>query len=514
MKKNNFNISIILMTIFSIVRLYSFTDINYCALDDGEKVKLIRKSSNNNLIYIFTDINSCISCYESIKEIEKLSVKKDFNIYVIINGVNEEGASKIKNENGWKIDVISDDTGLLNSYYKIGLKPAIIGLSKDGIVIGSGNLNTTTLNKILLGFNNIENDKKKLNKSNNLIEVFRKQVIDNEKAVISNGLHIDVLYNHSKNEYYIKNLRSPSLLIANSEGKITKKLLEKQLNIDKSYYSNISLSWVIKDSVLCFINTVIGFKDIAIFYDVINDSIVSRIELNQEIKDNRVKCGYTIKFNKIINAFQSWAKIKNKNNIYIDSSYNTLLLFDKQGNYINSFNNADSIYKKFKLSTWFSELIDFNYESNNFITLQHFSNQIKIWDSKLNLTKVIEFEFDDTYRTIKADIPDLIGKEYYTQIIKNLTRTKSLLANNKNNSILICYYNEIYPENEKDIFSEDKIIDKKIIIVDDDGKWIKNSPYSVNGSFIPFQFENDFIYGTEINDNKQLEIVCYQIFPN
>jgi hypothetical protein len=457
-------------------------------------------------------MNSCFSCYENIKSIGIIAKKNNFNLYVILDGLDKEGAESVKKDNNWSIDVVADETGLLTSYYKVKIKPIILGIDKESKVVACGSLNNANFRTIFDSFSDYDKHKIKIENENRLKEIFRIPVLDNDKLVLSNGYHIDVLYNRTKNEYYIKNLRSPNLYIVNSEGKVIKKVTEKRLNSPKAYYSNQSLSWVINDSVLSFVNTVIDFKHIAYFYDVINDSVIHKLQLVLELDDDKVSYSGLTKFNNLTNYFHDYIRIYGKKiNSLLDSSFNTYLLFDINGNYLSSFNYPDSIYQMYKISTWFRERMAVHLTNNYFITLQYFSNCIKYWDKSLNQTNEIKFEFGETFRHIKSDISDLKGKEYYAMITNQLTRTDALLLNAKNDEILVCYYNETYPPDETGVFSDEVIIDRNILILNGDGKWIYNTPYKVNDWFVPFHFENDLIYGTEINKQKQLEIVCYKL---
>ena len=488
-----------------------FSDENeYCTLEKGVKVKLIHRTDNKHNIYIFTDMSSCFSCYENIKSIGVIAKKNNFNLYVILDGLDKDGAESVKKDNNWSIDVVADETGLITSYYKVKIKPTILGIDKGSKVVACGSLNNANFRTIFDSFSDYDKHKIKIENENRLKEIFRIPVLDNDKPVLSNGYHIDVLYNRTKNEYYIKNLRSPNLFIVNSEGKVIKKVTEKRLNSPKAYYSNQSLSWVISDSVLSFVNTVIDFKHIAYFYDVINDTVIFSTEINNPDMIGDLKSGPIVMFNNITNTFIAYPKMKS-NNITLDSTVRTIMLFDKSGKYLNSINFPDNIFQKYKASTWFHEYFAFNSKYGHFLSLQQLSNRIKIWDSKCNLIKDIEFKFDNNYRTILADLPDLNGKEFYKQEVQNITRTNILLINNQSQEILVCYYNETYPPDETGVFSDEVIIDRNILILNGDGKWIYNTPYKVNDWFVPFHFENDLIYGTEINKQKQLEIVCYKL---
>ncbi|MBX3043404.1 MAG: hypothetical protein KIT33_05425 [Candidatus Kapabacteria bacterium] len=505
-----------IITFYLIIIIICFVKINseptdFCTLKKGDKVKLLNNSNNRNVVYIFTDINSCFSCYESIKYIEIVSIKNDFTAIVVLDGLNKSEAENLKKENGWDIDVIGDETGLYHSYYKISLKPSILGLSKDGLVIECGNLNNTVFKRILLGFKEVDEAINKNDSSNRFVEVFRMAIKDDNKNITSNGIHVDVIFNTAKKEYYLRNLRKPSLLIVNSDGQVIKKINEERLKSEKIYYSNESLSWVVKDSILSFVNVVFDFNKIAYFYDVVNDTIIYSVKFENPEFEEKTKTGPIIKFNNILNSFMSYVKIKNANNIILDSSYNCIFVFDRNGKHINSFDAPDEIYRRYRVSTWFYEKFDFNHKSNNFISLQQFSNKIKFWDKNLNLVGAIDFNFGDTYRIINDHLPDLIGKENHTKNVGNVTRTSSLMIDENTNEILVCYYNETFPEGETDPFSDNVIIDKNVLILDENGNWKYNSPYKTNGSFIPFHFGDSLIYGTEINEKKHLEIVCYRI---
>jgi hypothetical protein len=100
------------------------------------------------------------------------------------------------------------------------------------------------------------------------------------------------------------------------------------------------------------------------------------------------------------------------------------------------------------------------------ILLLYSNSQInKIRDSNLIKYKEIDFKFGESYRNIQSDLIDDKGKEFYIKKTHMLTRTISLLIDESNENILICYYNETFPEGETDIFSENKIIDKNTLLL-------------------------------------------------
>ncbi len=502
----------ICLLIFSNIGYSKSTDSSYCYLKPGDKVKLISKSEeNSSFIYIFTDINLCYSCDVSIKNIEKISKSQNFNLIIVFEGLNEEGVELIKSENKWESTVIADESGLFTSYYQIKNKPALLGLYSDGTVIRSGKLDKSTFDEILNSIKTIKT--KNENVSNNIIEISRIKVIKNENNIMSNGLHVDALYNKTKNEYYIKNLRKPIVFIIDSTGKVINEINKSKFENYGGIYSDESLTWVVEDSVFSFVNTLSGFIRTSYFYDVYKNIITNSIIIDTTTEDKRIKRGPITKFVSFLNSFISIIRVNNENNIKLDTTFKTLINYSINGIFNNKFCTPDSIFQQYKLSTWFYELIGVNYIKKYFITLQQFSNKIKFWDSNLIKYKEIDFKFGKTYRDIQSDLIDDKGKEFYIKKTHMLTRTISLLIDESNENIFICYYNETFPEGETDIFSENKIIDKNIIIIDENGSWKYNSPIKTNPSFIPFYFDNGLIYGTEINKNKQLEIVIYKLTP-
>lgn len=512
------NITIfILFFVFFLIFSYSgyskSTDSSYCYLKPGDKVKLISKSEGNrSFIYVFTDINLCYSCDVSIKNLEKISKSKNFNLIIVFEGLNEEGVELIKSENKWESTVIADESGLFTSYYQIKNKPALLGLYPDGTVIQSGKIDNSTFNEILNSIESIKTKIKNENGANNFLEISRIKVIKNEKNIMSNGLHVDALYNKTKNEYYIKNLRKPIVFIIDSTGKVINEINKSKFdNYGGGIYSDESLTWVVEDSVFSFVNTLPGFIRTSYFYDVYKNIITNSIIIDTTTEDKRIKRSPITKFVSFLNSFVGYMRLDI--NLKLDTTFKTIINYDLNGLFKNQFNCPDTVFQLYKISTWFKELFAFNYSSEYFITLQQFSNKIKFWDSNLIKYKEIDFKFGESYRNIQSDLIDDKGKEFYIKKTHMLTRTISLLIDESNENILICYYNETFPEGETDIFSENKIIDKNIIIIDENGSWKYNSPIKTNPSFIPFYFDNGLIYGTEINKNKQLEIVIYKLTP-
>lgn len=485
-------------------------DSKYCSLEVGEKVKSIQPVKNKDIIYIFIDLNTCFTCEINIKNIEKISKQNGYAVYTIIDMLDQEGADNIKNNNNFQMDVIGDETGIYNSYYKVNFTPTIVGVTSDGKVVGAGKLTKTVFDKIHEGFTRNQKTHYQ-NTSNFLKEIFRVTVLNNGQNIYSNGLHIDAISNSNYNKFYIRNSRKPVVYVVNDSGMVINTITPKKINTSKIWYANNSLSWIQQDSILSFLSTLPGFNERAYMFEIKNDSLISSIMIEKFSKEISLKNSGNTIYNPITMTYNKPIAIKNRFNQYIDSNRKILSIFNKFGKYNGSFNIADEIYKKYKLSRWFDVLISFDQKNKYFVTTQQFSNTVKIWNKDLDIINKYNYDLGDKYRKIKKDMIDSTGKEFYAEKTNMVTRTERLCANQNNNEVLILFYNEYYPNIKGLEKLEEVVIEKYFLILDDKGAWKYNSPYVTPDSFLPFSYDGKLIYGTEINDKNHLQIVCYEI---
>lgn len=488
----------------------------YCNLEIGEKLRLISKSNDEILhLYVFNDLSSCPSCDASIRNIESKIKGKNIKIIILMDGLSQEAAESIKKENNWKSTVIGDESGLYHSYYSITRKPALLALSSDGTAVAFGELNTDVFTESMSEFERLEKEKKSKDKYKNesfLKEVKRLKLRDGEKAIISNGRYVEVLYNESQNEYYMRNLRKPTLYLLNSDGTVTKKISTKNSSRLQGRYANTSLSWAEKDSILFMVTIQADFSKAMQYYNISSGELSERYLIEPNYHGKRSKVSSIIKyittFDLIFTHYDQ--NYKYPRNYHLTDGDTTIILYDKEGQFVTGFGEGDQVYSNYKISTWFKELFATN-SDNQLLTLQQLSNKIKVWDKDFRKVKEFDIDLGPEYRYIKADMSDSTGKKFYIEKAQLVSRTECLLNDNINDNILVCYSNEIYPDGETDLFSKERIIEKYLVLCDKNGNELYDQPLEANGSFMPFYYQDNMIYGTEVDDKNHLEIVIYEL---
>lgn len=478
---------------------------------EGQKDKflVIDNKYYDGRIYFFTDISACGILNDNIIFYE--NNLKDYKIeYVIfMNRLNQALAEQVKNEYGWKSKVIGDEFGLYKAYYNIKLQPWIIVLNNQGELILEGKLGGGSVNlKKIKG--EIDKYKSNIGSSkyrNELIEVKRIPLQYNDKPLIG-SLFREVLYDKSRGHFYLINNRSCNIYKLDTNG-VVLNFINRNKQIDRIceiQWDN--LTWAYYDSLVFLYFGTNDIKYMFHFYDIVNEKFSQPVEikLKKFRSDNKpnFRSQYLTGFNKFLMFWDITGEINTK----MEPDEPVISVYDNDGNFMKAFDTPDSIYLNYKISQWFN-LYTCQNKYGELLSIQNFSDKLKIWDSNQNLKKVLNVNYSN-FRKIDFDFKDTLSSLDAAQLKSRISRINVVLYDNTNDVVLISYSNETYPEGVIDYLSPE--VKRQIFyhICDRNGKKLFDKDIELTNHNIPFYFDNHHIYCTEVNNNV-LEIVVYKI---
>lgn len=490
----------------------------------GEKVRPIDINKKFMLhVYIFIDIGACQICTNNIPEFIKALKNQNVDIKLIINSIKQKDADNFSLENKLSIDVIGDEFGIFKSNYKILFTPSILVLSSEGIVLKYAKLGSRDIKySDLVSLCKEKENELNLNKtetdiifSDKLKQSKRTRIQKDGKPILSDIFLRDAVFSPKLNLTFLRNGHSIHFYIVDSNCNVIKCINKKNYPNLKGFKSNTGLEWVYSDSVLFLINDVNivtnnNFEKWFQNYDIIADSLYPAIKMNIEFTEKRNSSSSFIHYLEGKNKFISFFYQRETPYFLMENIDTTAFIYDKNGNCICGFDKPDAIYKKYKISAWFKELcIEGNH--NEIITMQGYSDVIKFWDEDFKLKNEIKINMGKEYRKINQDFKDNASRTEAVSIYNRITRTNTILYDKTKKHILICFYNQSFPDGVIDAFSPEVKMDKFFIIVDRDGNRLTNENLRVPSSCIPFYFNNGKIIATEIDQNKRTEIVNYDL---
>ena len=483
-----------------------------------EKVKTIDKSKSYAMrLYIFTNLNVCKVINANIPEILKKTSNRNIETVVILNSLSQDDAEILKKENKWETRVIGDIDGIYTEYYKIKYSPAALILDSDGIVIDFGKLgsdiNINTI-KNLSVFKELKNVSLKTTSFNNLTEIKRIIVKDKELPLTSGKNYRELLFDTLSKKYFLRNNRSPNILIIDSNGAIIKTINKEKYPALKGYNSCPGLSFGKNNSSIFIYDLSKKYKNYFQYYDIKNDSLTKSKEFVPFLIDSNTRHSQNYIYNAEKEYFVTFYTRKTlAKQSYLDSNYQTAFVYDTSNKLLKMFDKPDEVYIKNKVSKWFHHNATID-ENNNLITLQGFSNKLKFWDSNFNLVKVNNLDMGKEFRKVDFDIKDSLTRKDAAEVNSKITRTWYLLYDKVNKNSLVCYFNETYPEGVIDNSSDEILTERYLIISDSNGKRLSSAPIKISKFGIPFLFENNILYMSELDNNQRLQIAIYKFTPN
>jgi hypothetical protein len=491
-----------------------------CGLVKGEIIRTLDKSKEYDLrLYIFININSCKICNSNLSVILQNFSKKNVEIVIFLSSITQADAEVEKNNNKWDCHVIGDEFNIYNEYYKVKYQPLLLVLTNEGQVLDYAKLgNDISVNKIK---NYIKESKVKKNDFNIYFEEIGRVYIRKDTSYVLSGYHRDMIYNKINNKFYLRNLMKPSLYVINSEGKVEKIISKKNHPSLTGYQSYYNIGWLDSDSTIILYDMQnkmnknnSNYQRTIQFYNIYSDSLSEAIEFRPHLSGKRNKEGNNIfclpDIHYFVNSFGQSSYPSNKNFSFSDDD-TLIFLYNTDGEYITGFDKPDSTIKKHKVSTWFHHCFGID-DNNNLISIQSFSNLLKFWNTKGELLKVQSLNMGKNFRVIDFDIKDSLSRQDAAEINNKITRTRhTILFDKINKYSLITYENETYPDSVIDPFSDKILIEKYLVISDENGYCITGEPVQIPSSCIPFYFNDSIIIATELDSKKRLQIVTYHL---
>jgi len=479
----------------------------------NEYKKIINKNKDYDLrIYFFTDANYCKVYNINISNLISNFSNENIEFVVFLNLADSIEVQSISKEYKWNCRIIGDEFGIYKEYYKVKLMPLIIILDNKGKILDFGkidgkDISTSDIRELLKQNQNTSNI---LTNNSNLLEISRIHVMDDNKTLKS-GMFRDLLYNEKNKQFILKHFRQCEIFIIDSTGNIIKVINKKSHPNYHCYMTGDGLSWSIKDKII-FLHS-INYKTDRIFqfYNFDNDSMSEQKIVQLRQTDQRTALSLESYYITGENKFVYFFRDKTKINYNLSNDEPTTFVYDNLGNEISSFGSPDPIYKKYKISYGFRCLPTFD-RKNMMISFQSFSDLLNYYDSFGNIIKSVKLDMGKEYREIKEDFSDSSTKEIVRERWNNISTPVSLLYDKINDYTLVSYCNETYPDGIYDFMSDEVTREIFLIISDSTGKRLTENPIPMSSNCIPFYFNDSYIFTSELI-NKNLEIVKYRFEP-
>jgi len=501
------SIILIILLLFNIEFVYSQNSKNYSDLNINDTVKVINKNKNYPArIYFFTNLNAC--------NVSNINIETLFYQYgdstefvVFIDGANENDLESIKKyfHGGYKL--IGDEFGIYKEYYKIKYEPLLLILDNKGIVKGWDNVKAIILNidSVLTELKLHHSVKDRYDFSNSLKEINRIKVINKNKPLIT-SLFRNCIYKENDNSYILTNMRLPDLFFIDSLGTVTKKI--SAINFPNYHITFIQdMSWAIQDSLIYLYGN--DDKNIIFqFYDIHSRKFSTGIYLSKMTSEQEYCDSYnSLCFNNgnnIINNKSFWAK---SHNTLLNNHDTMIQIYNNKGKLLRRFGIPDKIYLDYKQSKNLE--VSFSYHNGIIYTLQGNSNILKKWDINGKLLEIIELDLGPEYKFSFEDHRDEYTDENLKHYYNSNSFDEKLLIDKSNSNILFSFSNMDFPPDVFN-FASDQVRNEVIInIYNTEGRKLNKHEIIMRKGTIPFHFEDNKIYTTEMNGNK-LEIAIYE----
>jgi len=501
---------LILLPLLSIFT-YSQNSRFYSNLQLSDTVKTINKNMNYpGRLYFFTNIDPCQVC---IQNIETLYQKYgDFLEFVVfIDDAKDKDLESIRKFFSGGYQLIGDEHGLYKEYYKIKYQPVLLLLDNDGVVLGWDKVTAIKLNLDSI-FNELQTNFSIYEQSNyvkSLKEVKRIEVRQDTNPVIT-SIYRKCLFNKKDSKFILSNMRLPELFIIDTTGVIKKEIAV----IDYPTYDIISfydMSWAEQDSVL-FIYGTDNLNLLVQYFNIELDSFSTAYKSSPCNLIERYCASSSAQFLTSLHMFVNneayYSNKKNEKLSYLDT---TLKVNSYSGELIKEFGTPDSVYLNFRQSKLYS--VTYAYFKEIIYTLESNSDLLKLWDKNGKHLKTIKLYLGNRFKRRYADHNDEYNEENLRDLWNSISFHEALLINPSNSSILFSFRNESYPEGVYDYLSNEVKYETIINIYNSDGVKLNKNDIIMPKGTIPFHFEDNKIYTTEMNGNK-LEIAIYEFIED
>ncbi|GEM_PF-4640848 len=501
------SIILIILLLYNVEFVYSQNLKNFTNLNINDTVKVINKNKNYPArIYFFTNLNAC--------NVANINIETLFYQYgdssefvVFIDGANASDLESLKKYFQGEYKLIGDEFGIYKEYYKVKYEPLLLILDNKGIVNGWDNVKAIRLNidSVLTKLKSHYSAKDRYDHSKSLKEIKRIKVINENKPLIT-SLFRSCIYNENDKSYILTNMRLPDLFFIDSLGTVTNKISAIHYpNYDIIFF--VDMSWAIQDSLIYLYGS--NHKNIIFqFFDInsrkfSNGIYLSKLSSEQEYCDSYNSLCFN-KGNNITNHKSFWMKPHNR----LLTNQDTLIqIYNNNGKLLRRFGVPDKIYLDYKQSTNFE--ISFGYHNGIIYTLQGNTNILKKWDINGKLLKTIELDLGPEYKFSLEDHRDEYTDENLRHFYNSNSFDEILLFDKSNSNILFSFSTMDFPPDVFD-FASDEVRNETIInIYNPEGRKLNKHEIIMHKGTIPFRFEDNKIYTTEMNGNK-LEIAIYE----
>lgn len=506
---------ICILLIFSFINSSAHKEDSYCGFNVGDTLKILDNKEDYNLrVLIFTDLSACDIYNSNIATITNNLEGNNIQFIIIIEGVNESNVKSAQNAYGWKGKILTDEFGVYGKFYKIQNFPAILVLNNDGVLLAKGKAGGGIINSKFIKELFIKEKKKDKNSKlySFIKEVSRYKIIKDSAAILAKR-YLKATFDTKHQNYYFKQIGNCSIDILNTNGVIINVITKKNYSSYNCFQGCFNFSWVIQDSILFLYYLNNYFEPKFQYFNVSNDSLYNETSIDfqrESFRNGNSDVATYIPQNNNFLLILSHRRRENDSGSTINLDQNLIFVYNNQGKLINQFDTPDDYWTKYKSSTWFDEVI--NYNNNYIITLQFFSNKLKFWDFNYKLLKTINLPLGKYFRETTIDLDELDHEkepEKLTNAFNLISYFDNILINNKN-QILLVLRNENIPNGATSFFAPERTTDIYLYIIDENGKNLVE-PFSLKNNY-PFYFDNQVIKALEIQKDNSIDIVTYEYY--
>jgi len=428
-------------------------------------------------------------------------LKKIFNvkIFIFINSNKSKISEAYQKQFPNKCEIVLDRLGLYSKQFGVKKYPFLYLISNTGKILQMNKIGSLQIDKNQI--TQLINQNKEVIKNNNkLKEINRINLNIEDKPLISNKFR-NVLFCKKDSSFYLCKENIPFIFKVTKNGTCYNLIDSLDLVRDKLIIS-YDLEWWIKDSILFSSNLTQDGK-----YSV-NMLNINKLEKSQICKINQL-CNFG--FNFIVkredSSFIFTEKWKTRNPVYLDSIDNFVYKYDFSGNLINTFGKPDSIYMNNKYSCMINNQITSNSNHEIFLWL-NILKKIQVYNFQGEIKKEIQLDFDSSFHYNLERIPEEFNDSTWKVIRHDFSLSYKILVDNVSpNSLGLIYYNYIDKTPNFPGVNYDQQYYMNIL----NTKTIKTRTVKFPINSIPFYFEGDKIFCTEVNEDNELSIVYYQI---
>lgn len=478
----------------------------------GDKIKLIENSKKDMIIYYFMNSSSCAACDNNIRMIMGALEGYKVEHLVILDGVDQANIDNFFTNTNNLLKYYPDPTGLVTEYYKMNLAPSMLVLKPNGEIADFSELKAKglTIPQIIRYARDMaEEVKQNTYKGRFVVEKRRIPVIKDTVSILSN-YHRDFIYLPNTNSFAFRHRTKTDLYFVDSLGKITiPDSLNKKMD---GYFGDYGITYDQDNNIILLINSIYPSTKNLYSYNVQNDEVKIESQINiTDLKNDlnfsiRSLIDYpdnTIYFSRSFERFK-----KNFANLSYDASVYSILFNGTIKDTLNIFAKTIKEYNQIsKLQNHFLKIRD------HILVFQLNTNELFVINKSLELVNTYKINLGNNYKILPFKITcneDKLGPKEYHESFPKLN--KIMLFNKEKGHILIPYTYTKYPEGIDNFFDKNVKHLSYFMILNEKGESILSDNEVLPPSSIPFYYEGNKLFCSELNEYEQLEIVEYEIY--